>query len=85
MAVKTCPKCKGKVSETRDVCPHCDYNFNKKMIVCPDCDSEVEEGISECLVCGYYFDAIDESSDDVDVVESAPIPMAIRRINDAGN
>ncbi len=76
MAVKTCPKCKGKVSETRDVCPHCDYNFNKKMIVCPDCDSEVEEGISECPVCGYYFDAIDDSSDDVDLVESAPIPMA---------
>ena len=76
MAVKTCPKCKGKVSETRDVCPHCDYNFNKKMIVCPDCDSEVEEGISECPVCGYYFDAIDDSSDDVDLVESAPIPTA---------
>ena len=76
MAVKTCPKCKGKVSETRDICPHCNYNFNKKMIVCPDCDSEVEEGISECPVCGYYFDTIDDSSDDVDVVESVPIPMA---------
>ncbi len=64
MAVKTCPKCKGKVSETRDVCPHCEYIFNSMPMICPDCESEVEIGASECPVCGFYFSTPDTCIED---------------------
>ena len=59
MGVKICPKCGGKVSESRNECIHCGYVFpaTKK---CPDCGADVDEKLTECPECGYYFEKKEE-------------------------
>jgi len=57
MAIKICPKCSGKVSETRNDCPHCGFIFseNKK---CPECEEFIPINSQECPVCGFRFDGL---------------------------
>ena len=54
MAVKICPACGGKVSESRQDCIHCGFNFSlsKK---CPDCEEIIDISKKECPSCGYIF------------------------------
>ena len=55
MGIKICPKCGGKVSETRDNCIHCGYVFlNTKK--CPDCGEDVDASVAECPECGHIFE-----------------------------
>jgi len=55
MAVKICPKCGGKVAESRDTCFHCGYVFGK-METCPECgESVIKTAEGYCPVCGHNF------------------------------
>lgn len=78
MAVKTCPKCSGKVSISRNECPHCGYNFLESK-ECPDCGKIVGLNVNECPDCGYYFDVgeecevVKEENSSLKVVTNIPI------------
>ena len=52
MGIRVCPKCGGKVSDSRLDCPHCGYVFTMK---CPDCGREVSADCKECPDCGHVF------------------------------
>lgn len=58
MGVKICPKCGGKVSDSRKDCMHCGYIFAeiKETKVCPDCEEILDINIKECPTCGYAFE-----------------------------
>ncbi len=54
MAVKLCPKCGGKVAESRNECIHCGFVFTKEK-QCPECEAFVPCDVSECPECGHLF------------------------------
>ncbi len=80
MGIRICPKCKGKVSTSRNVCIHCGYVFpsSKK---CPDCGEPVDISVLECPVCGYLFNkeslekrsSTEEKETAVDVQKEIPV------------
>ena len=54
MNFRLCPKCNGKVSNSRSTCIHCGYAFQTK--ICPDCGEEVDINAAKCPTCDYVFE-----------------------------
>ena len=74
MAIRICPKCGGKCSDTRKDCPHCGYVFIETK-VCPECNENIDVQLDECPICGYHFINVDnkgnpnETEQDRDLTE----------------
>ena len=61
MAIRICPECGGKASDTRSDCPHCGYVF-PTTTKCLECGVDVPNGSKVCSVCGYIFEQGDEKT-----------------------
>ena len=51
MALVTCPKCGGQISDTAGECVHCGFAFK----ICPDCGAVLAKDAEKCEQCGYAF------------------------------
>ena len=54
MAIRICPECGGKCTDTRKDCIHCGYIF-PVLKKCPECEENILEELDECPVCGFIF------------------------------
>lgn len=61
MALTTCKKCGGQISDKAAYCVHCGEPLHPVIIVCPSCKSEIQSGAKFCTNCGYQLIKAEQS------------------------
>lgn len=70
MALVTCPKCGGQISDTAGECVHCGFTFK----ICPECGTVLAKDAEKCEHCGYAFR---EAGTDEAIIQPAPAVQKI--------